>query len=88
MAGQANPRGDVTVDAKTNEVTSVRISEILTGDQLGLDFGGIDFWNDVPASELAVTRGATPAVNPADLELSGVSDEEWTALYEAIDVAR
>lgn len=88
LGGQANLRGDVTFDAKTNEVRSVRISEILTGDQLGLDFGGLDFWTDVPALQLVATLGATPVQDAADLEVSGVTDEEWSALYEAIDVAR
>ena len=88
LGNQANLRGDVTVDVKTNEVKSVRISVILTGEQLGLDFGDVDFWSDVPASELAASLGATPVLDPRDLELAGVSDVEWTALYEAIGVVR
>ena len=65
----------------------MRIHEILTEDQLGLDFGGVDFWTDRPVSELISEAGAIPVENPSDLELPGVSEEEWAALYEALGIA-
>ena len=72
--------------SETNRTKAVRIREIVAGDQLGLDFGGVDFWIDRPVSELISEAGAIPVENPADLELSGVSEEEWSALYEALGI--
>lgn len=60
----------------------------MTGDQLSLDFGGVDFWTDRPVSELIAEAGAEPVENPADLELQGVSDDAWTALYEVVGSGR
>lgn len=81
-------RGDVRYDPKTSLMKSIRIREIGTGDQLKLDLSGQDFWTDRPASELAAEVGAHVVTDPADLKLAGVSDEEWTGLYEALGVAR
>ena len=58
----------------------------MAGNQLGLDFGGVDFWIDRPVSELISEAGAIAIENPSDLELSGVSEEEWSALYEALGI--
>jgi len=55
---------------------------------LGLDFGGVDFWTDRPVSELIAEAGAQPVEDPADLELQGVSDDAWAALYEVLGSAR
>ena len=60
----------------------------MTSDQLSLDFGGVDFWTDRQVSELIAEAGAEPVENPADLELQGVSDEAWTALYEVLGSGR
>ena len=60
----------------------------MTGDRLGLDFGGVDFWTDRPVSELIAEVGAKPVENPADLELHGVSDDAWAVLYEALGSGR
>ena len=54
--------------SETNRTKAVRIREIVAGDQLGLDFGGVDFWTGRPVSEL-------------------ISEEEWSALYEAHGIA-
>ncbi len=80
-------RGEITYDPSTQRAKAVRIREIVAGDQMGLDFGGVDFWIDRPVSELISEAGAIPVENPADLELSGVSEEEWSALYEALGIA-
>lgn len=60
----------------------------MTGDQLGLEFGGVDFWTDRPVSELIAEAGANLVENPAELELHGVSDDAWAALYEALGRSR
>ena len=54
----------------------------MTADELGLDFGGVDFWTDRPISELIAEAGAKPVEDPADLELHEVPDDAWAALYE------
>ncbi len=72
--------------SETNRTKAVRIHEIVTGDQLGLDFGGVDFWTDRPVSELISEAGAIAVENPADLEVSGVTKEAWSALYEALGI--
>lgn len=81
-------RGDVRYDPMTNRIKSVRIREIMTGDQLDLELGGTDFWIDRPASELVAEAGVQAVTDPAELELSGISDEEWAALHEALSGAR
>jgi hypothetical protein len=88
LGNRAALRGDITYDPKTSRAKAVRIREILTGDQLGLDFAGVDFWTDRAVSELIAEAGVKAVEDPADLELPGVSDEEWEALYEALRVAR
>jgi hypothetical protein len=88
LGNRAALRGEITYDPRTHRAKAVRVREILTGDQLGLDFGGMDFWTDRPVSELIAEAGAKPVENPADLELSGVSDDEWAALYEALGSGR
>lgn len=69
-------------------IRSSTAGEIVTGNQLGLDFGGVDFWTDRPVSELIAEAGAKPVENPADLELHGVSDDAWAALHEALGGGR
>ena len=61
---------------------------MVTDDQLGLDFGGVDFWTDRPVSELIAEAGAKPVENPADLELQGVPDGAWVVLYEELGDGR
>jgi hypothetical protein len=87
LGNRASLRGEITYDPKTSKVKAVRIQEILTGDQLGLDFEGIDFWADRPVSELIAEARAVPVVDPADLEIGGVTDQEWAALYEVLGIA-
>ena len=87
LGNRAALKGEITYDPKTNRAKAVRIHEIVTGDQLGLDFGGVDFWTDRPISELISEAGAIAVENPSDLEVSGVSEEEWSALYEALGIA-
>ena len=60
----------------------------MTGDQLSLDFSGVEFWTDRPVSELIAEAGAEPVENPADLELQGISDGSWAALYEVLSSGR
>ena len=84
----AELRGAITYDRGTQRAKAIRISEIVTGDQLGLDFGGVEFWTDRPVSELIAEAGAEPVENPADLELQGISDESWAALYEVLGSGR
>lgn len=88
LGNRAALRGEITYDARTQRAKAVRIREIVTGDQLGLDFGGVDFWTDRPVSELIAEAGAKPVENPADLELHGVPDDAWAALYEALGSGR
>jgi hypothetical protein len=63
----------MTYDPKTNRAKTVRIREILTGDQLVLDFAGVDFWTDRAVSELIAEAGAKAVEDPADLELPGAA---------------
>jgi len=88
LGNRAALRGEITYDPRTQRAKAVRIREIVTGDQLGLDFGGVDFWTDRPVSELIAEAGAKPVENPADLELHGVPDDAWAALYEALGSGR
>jgi len=87
LGNRASLRGEITYDPKTSKVKSVHIREILTGDQLGLDFEGVDFWADRPVSQLIADARAVPVADPADLEISGVTDQEWAALYEVLGIA-
>lgn len=87
LGNRASLRGEITYDPKTSKVKAVRIQEILTGDQLGLDFEGIDFWADRPVSELIADARAVPIAEPAELEIGGVTDEEWASLYEVLGIA-
>ena len=47
-----------------------------------------EFWTDRPVSDLIAEAGARPVENPGDLQLQGVSDAEWEALYEALGIAQ
>ena len=73
------------VDAAAIPLVSTKDS---TGDQSGLDFGGVDFWTDRPVSELIAEVGSEPVQNPADLELQGISDEAWAGLHEVLGSGR
>lgn len=88
LGHRADLRGEITYDRGTQHAKAIRIREIVTGDQLGLDFGGVDFWTDRPVSQLIAQAGAKPVEDPADLELHGASDGEWAALYEALGSAQ
>lgn len=79
LGNRAELRGEITYDRRTQHAKAIRIREIVTGDQLGLDFSRVDFWTDRPVSELIAEAGAEPVENPADLEIQGVSEESWTA---------
>lgn len=76
--------GDVTFDRRAKRAKTVHVRHILTGVQLGLDFGGVDFWVDRPVLDLVREAGAGPVAEPADLELMSVSDADWAALSEAL----
>ena len=83
-ANRAELKGAITHDRGTQRAKAIHIREMVTGDQLGQGFGGVDFWTDRPVSELIAEAGAEPVENPADLELQGISDESWAALYEVL----
>jgi hypothetical protein len=51
-----------------------------------MDFEGVDFWTDRPASELVVEAGAVEVRDPRDLEVQGASEAEWEALYEVLGI--
>lgn len=86
LGNRAALRGDIVYDPRTSRARAVHIREIITGDQLGMDFEGVDFWTDRPASELVVEAGAVEVMDPRDLEVQGVSEAEWEALYEALGI--
>ena len=88
LGERAALRGEIIYDPKTQRARAVRITQIDSGVQLGLEFEDVDFWVDRPAGELAVEAGARPVDDPADLEIDDVTDEEWTALYEALGIGR
>jgi len=67
-------------------VKTMHVREIITGDQLGLDFERVDFWSDVPVMDAIREAHAKPVNDPAALELSGITGEQWAALYEALGV--
>lgn len=52
------------------------------------DLEGVDFWTDVPVHELISRAGARPVTDPSSLTLPGGTDEEWSALSEALGVDR
>ena len=80
----ATVRGDVTFDPRTQRVIRIELQEIHRGDQLGLDFGGVDFWVDRPVHDLIAAAGARQIEDPAVLELHGIPEEDWQALYEVL----
>jgi hypothetical protein len=88
LGDRASLRGEVTYDPRTQRAKSVRIREIMTGDQLGLDFGGVDFWGDRPVLELIAEAGGHPVADPSELEVHGASKGEWDALYEVLGNGR
>ena len=85
---RAAVKGEIIYDPHTKRARTVHVREIVTGDQLALDFDGADFWTDRPASDLIVEAGAQPVENSGDLQLQGVSEAEWEALYEALGIAQ
>lgn len=87
LGNRAALRGDITYDPKSSNVKSVRIREIVTGDQMGLNFEGVDFWVDRPLSALIEETGAVAVDDPNDLEVRGASRKQWDALYEVLDLA-
>ena len=88
LGARAEVKGEIVYDQQTRRAKAVRVREIVTGDQLALDFEGADFWTDRPASELIAEAGAEPVDDPRDLQLQGVSEAEWDAFYEALGIAQ
>lgn len=86
LGDRAALRGEITFDPRTQRAKTVHVREILAGDQLGLDFDGVDFWTDRPVAELVAEAGAKPVEDPADLEVRGITAGEWSALYEALGI--
>jgi hypothetical protein len=87
LGGRAAVKGEIIYDPHTKRARAVHVREIVTGDQLALDFEGADFWIDRPASDLIAETGAGPVADPGDLQLQGVSEAEWEALYQALGIA-
>jgi len=85
---RAAVKGEIIYDPHTRRARAVHVREIVTGDQLALDFEGADFWTDRPASDLIAEAGARPVENAGDLQLQGVSDAEWEALYQSLGIAQ
>jgi hypothetical protein len=88
LGNRAALRGEITYDARTKRAKAVHLREIFAGDQLGLDLEGVDFWTDRPLSELILEAGGHPVGDARELQLAGVSDAEWDALYAALGIAR
>lgn len=88
LGDRAALRGEIIYDARTQRAKAVRITQIDAGTQLDLDFGDVDFWTDRPATELAAEAGARPVDDPSELEIGDVTQEEWSALYEALGIGR
>lgn len=84
LGDRASLRGEVEYDASTRRVREIRVMEILAGDQISMDFEGIDFWRDPSLSELAEQAGARPVADPDELHFADASDGEWEQLYDAL----
>lgn len=76
---------DVTFDPTTNRAKRVDVQEVLAGDQLGLEFEGVDFWHDPSLADLIARAGARPVVDVGALKLAGLTDAEWSDFYAAIE---
>ena len=81
-------KGEIVYDPHTKRAKAMHVREIVVGDQLALDFEGVDFWTDRPVSDMIAEAGARPVENARDLQLEGVSEAEWEALYEALGIGR
>lgn len=81
-------RGEIIYDPHTKRAKAMHVREIVTGDQLALDFEVADFWTDRPVSDLIAEAAVGPVENSGDLQLHGVSEAEWEALYQALGIAQ
>jgi hypothetical protein len=88
LGNRAALRGEIAYEAHTRRARAVHIREIITGDQLPLGLEGVDFWTERPVSDLIAEAGAGPVENLGDLQLNGVSEAEWEALYKALGIAQ
>ena len=84
LGDRAGLRGEATYDPRTNRLKSLRVREVLAGEQLAL----ADYWHPKSLAELAIDRGSHPVADPADLVVNGATDEDWKSFFEAIGVAR
>lgn len=83
----ASLSGDVDYDPSTAAIRRIRVTEVVAGEQMGLDFGGVDFFHPPTLAELSARQGTGPVTDPDALALQGVSDADWDAFFEAIGVA-
>jgi len=69
--------GSVRYDPKTSQATSVELRSLLYGTQLALN--GEAFWRAKTFAELQADQRTTGLVDPADLAISDLTDEERVA---------
>ena len=86
LRARATIIADVTFNTATGRVKRLHVREVLAGSQLGLDFGGVDFWRDPDIHQLVDAAGGRPVTDLATLQISGVSDEEWASLYSVLEL--
>jgi hypothetical protein len=81
---QTTARGDVVYDAHTHIAKSVRLTQLVHGEQLGLDADATEYWARRTLDELAAQQGLGNSVDPASLYNAELSDEEREAFMTAI----
>jgi hypothetical protein len=85
LRSRATIIADVTFDPATGRIKRLQVREVLAGSQLGLDFGGVDFWRDPDLHQLVAAVGGRPVTDLRALQMTGVSDEEWASLYAVVE---
>jgi len=77
LRSRAGFEGAVRYHPKTSQATSVELRAVIRGTQLVLDAEA--FWQPKTFAGLQMRQGTTGRINPADMAIPGLSDEERAA---------
>lgn len=81
---RATVSGEVVYDPKTQTAKSVRLKQIVRGEQLVLGVDPSAFWSHQTFADLVQRQGAGQPIDPDDLYNDGATDDEKRAFMAAL----
>jgi hypothetical protein len=82
LRNPATIAGRATYDRKSQRLLTIQLDELIQPVQTVAD----ELWQHRPIRQLLKEQGIGPTRDPGELQIEGVSDEEWDSFFEALGI--